>query len=84
MLFKHIASRHRHIHFVGIGGVGMSGLAEILLNLGYEISGSDLRQSPITARLDSLGIQVFEGHHKDNITNADVVVVSSYREQWCE
>ncbi len=77
MFFKHMAVRHRHIHFVGIGGIGMSGLAEILLNLGYEISGSDLRRSLTLERLKSLGVQVFEGHRAENIAGADAVVVSS-------
>jgi UDP-N-acetylmuramate--alanine ligase len=66
-----------HIHFVGIGGIGMSGIAELLLNLGYTVSGSDLRLSDITQRLESLGGMVFEGHTADQIENADVVVVSS-------
>ena len=77
MLFKHIAIRHRHIHFVGIGGIGMSGLAEILLSLGYEISGSDLRRSTTAERLGSLGVRIFEGHRQENIAGADAVVVSS-------
>ena len=77
MLFKRIAIRHRHIHFVGIGGIGMSGLAEILLNLGYEISGSDLRRSAPSERLGALGVKVFEGHREENIAGADAVVVSS-------
>jgi UDP-N-acetylmuramate--alanine ligase len=66
-----------HIHFVGIGGIGMSGIAELLLNLGYKVSGSDLKFSDITGRLKSLGGTVFEGHHPDHIGGADVVVVSS-------
>jgi len=66
-----------HIHFVGIGGIGMSGIAELLLNLGYTVSGSDLRLSDITQRLEALGGTVFEGHKADQIENADVVVVSS-------
>ncbi len=52
----------QHIHFVGIGGSGMSGIAEVLLNLGYTVSGSDLRLSSVTARLEQLGAKVFEGH----------------------
>ncbi|MFP4032693.1 MAG: Mur ligase domain-containing protein, partial [Desulfococcaceae bacterium] len=51
-----------HIHFVGIGGIGMSGIAELLLNLGYRVSGSDLRKSDITERLERLGGRVFQGH----------------------
>jgi UDP-N-acetylmuramate--alanine ligase len=66
-----------HIHFVGIGGIGMSGIAELLLNLGYQVSGSDLRRSTITDRLQGLGGTIFEGHHGDQIEGADVVVVSS-------
>ena len=66
-----------HIHFVGIGGIGMSGIAELLLNLGYKVSGSDLRPSDITERLQSLGGMVFEGHAAEQISGADVVVVSS-------
>jgi UDP-N-acetylmuramate--alanine ligase len=67
----------QRIHFVGIGGIGMSGIAEVLLNLGYKISGSDLKSSAVTERLASLGAQTFEGHAVKNITGADVVVTSS-------
>jgi UDP-N-acetylmuramate--alanine ligase len=70
-----------HIHFVGIGGIGMSGIAELLLNLGYKVSGSDLRRSDITDRLKSLGGVVFEGHSAGQIAGADVVVVSSAIDQ---
>ncbi|MGD1987693.1 MAG: UDP-N-acetylmuramate--L-alanine ligase, partial [Desulfobacterales bacterium] len=66
-----------HIHFVGIGGIGMSGIAELLLNLGYEVSGSDLQSSDITARLKALGGTIYKGHAAENIKEADVVVVSS-------
>jgi UDP-N-acetylmuramate--alanine ligase len=66
-----------HIHFVGIGGIGMSGIAELLLNLGYEVSGSDLKASDITERLQALGGIVYEGHQADQISGADVVVTSS-------
>lgn len=66
-----------HIHFVGIGGIGMSGIAELLLNLGYEVSGSDLRSSVITRRLAQLGGKVFNGHRAEQIQGADVVVISS-------
>jgi UDP-N-acetylmuramate--alanine ligase len=65
------------IHFVGIGGIGMSGIAEVLLNLGYRVSGSDLKQSEITERLASLGGEIHYGHSRDNISGADVVVISS-------
>jgi UDP-N-acetylmuramate--alanine ligase len=67
----------QRIHFVGIGGIGMSGIAEVLLNLGYQISGSDLKSSSVTQRLASLGAKTFEGHIASNITGADVVVTSS-------
>jgi UDP-N-acetylmuramate--alanine ligase len=66
-----------HIHFVGIGGIGMSGIAELLLNLGYKVSGSDLKASDITQRLEKLGGIIFEGHAENQIAGADVVVVSS-------
>ncbi|MDD3293795.1 MAG: UDP-N-acetylmuramate--L-alanine ligase [Geobacteraceae bacterium] len=65
------------IHFVGIGGIGMSGIAEVLLNLGYKVSGSDLRRSEITDRLAGLGGEIFYGHARENIAGADVVVISS-------
>lgn len=68
---------YQHIHFVGIGGIGMSGIAELLLNLGYQVSGSDLRSSEITERLQRLGAMIYQGHQEDHITGADVVVVSS-------
>jgi UDP-N-acetylmuramate--alanine ligase len=67
----------QRIHFVGIGGIGMSGIAEVLLNLGYKVSGSDLKHSPITERLSSLGATVFEGHKAENVAGAEVVVASS-------
>jgi UDP-N-acetylmuramate--alanine ligase len=66
-----------HIHFVGIGGIGMSGIAELLLNLGYRVSGSDLRSTDTTKRLARCGGTVFQGHRPENIQGADVVVVSS-------
>jgi UDP-N-acetylmuramate--alanine ligase len=67
----------QRIHFVGIGGIGMSGIAEVLLNLGYKISGSDLKNSSVTQRLSGLGATVFEGHAGSNISGAEVVVTSS-------
>src|SRR5271169_3427182 len=67
----------QRVHFVGIGGIGMSGIAEVLLNLGYKVSGSDLRPSPVTNRLADIGAAVFAGHNPDNIAGADVVIVSS-------
>ena len=67
----------RHIHFVGIGGAGMSGIAEVLLNLGYVVSGSDLADNAVTQRLAGLGAQTQRGHVAENISGADVVVVST-------
>ncbi|GAC1356294.1 MAG: UDP-N-acetylmuramate--L-alanine ligase [Acidobacteriaceae bacterium] len=67
----------QRIHFIGIGGIGMSGIAEILLTMGYTVSGSDLRRSPITDRLVGLGARIFEGHTASNATACDVVVTSS-------
>lgn len=67
----------QRIHFVGIGGIGMSGIAEVLLNLGYKVSGSDLKSSATTQRLASLGAVTFEGHRAENIAGAEVVVTSS-------
>ena len=67
----------QQIHFVGIGGIGMSGIAEVLLNLGYRVSGSDLKSSGVTQRLAGLGAAVFEGHRAENIAGAEVVVTSS-------
>lgn len=70
-------NQYRVIHFVGIGGIGMSGIAEVLHNLGYEVTGSDIRESEITVRLKSLGIRIFIGHDEENINGAHVVVISS-------
>jgi UDP-N-acetylmuramate--alanine ligase len=67
----------QRIHFVGIGGIGMSGIAEVLLTLGYKVSGSDLKHSPVTQRLAELGAIIFEGHRAENVTGAEVVVTSS-------
>jgi len=67
----------QRVHFVGIGGIGMSGIAEVLLNLGYKISGSDLKSSLVTDRLATLGATIFEGHRAENVAGADVVVTSS-------
>src|SRR6476661_5609043 len=74
---KEMFFRPQHLHFTGIGGIGMSGIAEVLLNLGYHISGSDVKLSPITERLQSLGARVFEGHAASNIEGARALVVSS-------
>lgn len=67
----------KHIHFVGIGGIGMSGIAELLANLGYDVSGSDLNRTRITDRLGELGCTVYQGHNRDWIEGADVIVASS-------
>jgi len=72
-----ILGKVRHIHFVGIGGIGMSGIAELLLNLGYTVSGSDIKESQVTKRISRLGGEVFHGHRPGNIEGADVVVYSS-------
>ena len=69
--------RVRRVHLVGIGGAGMSGIAEVLLNLGYQVQGSDLRRNPVTQRLESLGATIFAGHDPAQVAGADVVVVSS-------
>ena len=69
--------RPQHLHFTGIGGIGMSGIAEVLLNLGYQISGSDVKLTPITDRLQSLGARIFEGHAASHIAGARALVVSS-------
>ncbi|HET8734818.1 MAG TPA: UDP-N-acetylmuramate--L-alanine ligase, partial [Anaeromyxobacteraceae bacterium] len=70
-------SRPAQIHFVGIGGVGMSGIAEVLLNLGYAVSGSDLKESETTRRLAALGGRIALGHAAENVRDVDVVVISS-------
>src|SRR2546423_14698270 len=67
----------QRVHFVGIGGIGMSGIAEVLLNLGFKVSGSDLRRSAITDRLAKLGATIYEGHRAENVAGAEVVVTSS-------
>ncbi|HEV3468158.1 MAG TPA: UDP-N-acetylmuramate--L-alanine ligase [Pyrinomonadaceae bacterium] len=69
--------RIQHVHFVGIGGIGMSGIAEVLLNMGFRVSGSDLRRSDVTARLEAMGARVFEGHAGEHVGNAHVVVRST-------
>ena len=72
-----IHKRFYKIHFVGIGGIGMSGIAELLRNQGYEVSGSDLKESDTTRRLAEMGCTIFYGHHPDHVKNAHVVVMSS-------
>jgi UDP-N-acetylmuramate--alanine ligase len=67
----------KHIHFVGIGGSGMNGIAEVLINLGFRVSGSDLADSAVTQRLQSLGATVYQGHNEKNLRDADAVVTST-------
>src|SRR5512135_3166993 len=67
----------KHIHFVGIGGSGMNGIAEVLLNLGFQVSGSDLADSTVIMRLRNLGATVQVGHAEANLSDADAVVISS-------
>lgn len=69
--------RVKRIHFVGIGGIGMSGIAEVLVNLGYQVTGSDVHETDVTRRLASLGAVVYRGHEAINVSNADVVVTST-------
>jgi len=69
-MFKNI----KKVHFVGIGGIGMSGIAEILWNQGFEVSGSDKSLSEVTDRLEKLGIKVYEGHSAENLKDVDVLV----------
>ncbi len=69
--------KNYHIHFIGIGGIGMSGIAELLINLGYKVSGSDLKLSNITKRLEKKGGIIFKGHNKEQVTGANVVVTST-------
>ncbi|SBS33067.1 UDP-N-acetylmuramate--L-alanine ligase [Marinomonas aquimarina] len=69
--------RIQNIHFIGVGGVGMSGIAEVLCNQGYNVSGSDMKASATTERLAQLGVEIFIGHQEDNVKNAHVIVVSS-------
>lgn len=69
--------RIKQIHFVGIGGAGMGGIAEVLVNIGYQVTGSDLAQNAMTERLASLGAKIYKAHTTTNIEGANVVVVSS-------
>jgi UDP-N-acetylmuramate--alanine ligase len=75
--WRPMLGRTRRVHFIGIGGIGMSGIAELLANLGYTVSGSDEKRSPITDRLATLGIRISSGHAPEHVEGADVVVVSS-------
>ena len=72
-----VLERARRIHFIGIGGIGMSGIAELLVNLGYEVSGSDMQRTDITDRLESLGARIVSGHDARHVGDAEVVVYSS-------
>jgi UDP-N-acetylmuramate--alanine ligase len=72
-MFLHV----KYVHFIGIGGIGMSGIAEVLCNLGFQVSGSDLKKSKVTDRLEKMGIRVSEGHAAQNVGEAQVVVYSS-------
>src|SRR5262245_6998712 len=72
-----VFKRIKHVHFVGIGGIGMSGIAEVLLNLGYQVSGSDLRPTPLTESMARRGATIFQQHAAENVGNAHVVVTSS-------
>ena len=77
LIDTHPMRRIKRVHFIGIGGAGMSGIAEVLLNLGYEVSGSDLGENAATKRLQEQGAQVFRGHTQNNIVDAEVVVIST-------
>src|SRR5215207_3888910 len=72
-MFRHV----KRIHFIGIGGIGMSGIAEVLCNLGFVVSGSDIRKSKNTDRLEAMGLKISEGHAAENVGDAQVVVYSS-------
>jgi UDP-N-acetylmuramate--alanine ligase len=77
---RFILNRHghvRHLHFIGIGGVGMSGIAEVMHHLGYKVSGSDMREGAMTLRLSDLGVEIFIGHTAEQVTGCDVVVIST-------
>lgn len=67
----------RHIHFVGIGGAGMGGIAEVMINQGYQVSGSDLSENSVTTHLQQLGVRIIQGHHKENVDGVHLVVLSS-------
>ena len=70
-------NRDKHIHFIGIGGEGMSGIAEVVVNVGYQVSGCDLRHSDVTRRLQELGARVYEGHDASHLQGVDFVVYSA-------
>ncbi len=67
----------KKVHFIGIGGIGMSGIAEVLHNMGYQVSGSDIRESHVTQKLSKIGVTVYIGHHENNVSDVDVVVYSN-------
>jgi len=77
LMAQRVVGNIDHIHFVGVGGTGMSGIAEVMCNLGYQVSGSDIKNSAVTERLAQLGVDICIGHKRENIAAADVVVVSS-------
>lgn len=77
LIESHPMRKIRRVHFVGIGGAGMSGIAEVLINLGYEVSGSDLGSNVATQRLQDLGAEIFRGHAAEHIESAEVVVIST-------
>lgn len=77
MVMIHSGNRTKRVHLVGIGGVGMSGIAEVLMNVGYQVTGSDLKRSEATERLEQLGTRVFEGHDASHLGDADFVVYSA-------
>ncbi len=67
----------KHYHFIGIGGIGMSGLAELLVRQGYKVSGSDLTSNALTAKLQHLGVKFFQGHAPNNVSGSEIIVISS-------
>ena len=76
-MVKQVYRRLKHIHMVGIGGTGMSGIAEVLLNLGYKVSGTDLQTNDVTLRLVRLGARISKGHRAERVRGADLVVIPS-------
>ena len=76
-LVKSQMRRVRAMHFIGIGGVGMGGIAEVMHHLGFRVSGSDLGSNPLTQRLQGLGVEVMQGHAAEHVEDADVVVIST-------
>ena len=74
MSFDFIKDKNKKIHFIGIGGISMSGLAAVLLNSGFKVSGSDFKNSPIVEKLKTSGAEIYIGHKRENIKNVDLVV----------